>query len=521
MKTALFVDFDNAYLGLERLSYDVAARFGQNTRQWLRWLAEEFPCTPAEKGDATAQRRILIRRCYLNPVSFARFRRPFLEAGFDVIDCPPMTAAGKTSTDVHMVLDMVDALQHPTGFDEFIVFSADADFSPVLRRLRTNNRQTVVFAAGNMSEAYRASADVHIDIDTFIFDGLGYPRPTDKQDEVDAIASVDQADEQESIVQREDLVNEIERIVKSASEPVPLSKLAGDLNRRFGNLAAGKWLGAGTFTNLLATLGLQGVRVDQNNKMALDLARQDQTAPQVQTIAPSVLPVSKDKRSSESTEEIVALIQGEVLKSETPVKYVRMAQLLDRRFPGLKTDWMGYTSFRNFVSSLDLGELKIGLLPDAIDRVIYDPHRHTVSQKPNGDPLVASIFRAAKLPQISALDFCSILNVFWATLTDEAFDISASSNATYGLCARLEKSPSISIQMVTATLQGLVLSGFDTRKNYASSEDLQIDAYGVVLAAWARENLVSFVDNDTRLKFMDWISDGAELAIRLERLSEN
>ena len=110
MKTALFVDFDNAYLGLERLSFEVATRFGQNPRQWLRWLSEEFPCGCVENGEDPTHRRVLIRRCYLNPVTFSRFRRPFLEAGFDVVDCPPMTAAGKTSTDVHMVLDMVDAL---------------------------------------------------------------------------------------------------------------------------------------------------------------------------------------------------------------------------------------------------------------------------------------------------------------------------------------------------------------------------------------------------------------------------
>lgn len=40
---------------------------------------------------------------------------------------------GKTSTDIHMVLDIIDLLQHETHYDEFIVFSADADFTPVLR----------------------------------------------------------------------------------------------------------------------------------------------------------------------------------------------------------------------------------------------------------------------------------------------------------------------------------------------------------------------------------------------------
>ena len=47
-----------------------------------------------------------------------------------------MTSEGKTSTDIHMVLDIVDLLQHQVHYDEFIVFSADADFTPVLRKLR-------------------------------------------------------------------------------------------------------------------------------------------------------------------------------------------------------------------------------------------------------------------------------------------------------------------------------------------------------------------------------------------------
>lgn len=518
MKTALFVDFDNAFLGLERLSRDVAERFGQNPRQWLRWLAEEFPCSPAENSEATSQRRVLIRRCYLNPVSFARFRRPFLEAGFDIVDCPPMTAAGKTSTDVHMVLDMVDALQHPTGFDEFIVFSADADFSPVLRRLRTNNRQTVVFAAGNMSEAYRASADIHIDIDTFIFDGLGYQKQTDQQIEVDANDARAPNSEQTPSVQKEEVAREVERVVKTANARVPLSKLAAGLNRKFGNLAATKWLGAGSFANLLATLGLKGVGVDHRTQMAIDVARQNNLAPEPEPITPNGQNASQGQVVNEFKVDIVAFIEEEVAKSDSPIKYVRMAQLLERQFPGIKSDWMGYVSFRSFVSSLSLGNLQLALLPNAIDRVIYDPERHTIVEEYAGSSLISSIFRASKLPRVSALDFCSILNVFWATLTKEAFDISAASNSTHALCVRWENTPSISLQMVTALLQGLVLSGFDTRKTYDTPEDLQIDACAVVLAAWARENLVSNVDNDTRMNFMNWVKDGADEAIRLERL---
>jgi len=64
-------------------------------------------------------------------------------------------------------------LQHETRYDEFIVFSADADFTPVLRRLRRYDRRTTVLAIGFPSAAYQASADLLIDERRFLQDALG------------------------------------------------------------------------------------------------------------------------------------------------------------------------------------------------------------------------------------------------------------------------------------------------------------------------------------------------------------
>ena len=107
-----------------------------------------------------------MRRVYLNPQVYQRFRPSFNHGGFEIVDCPAMTSEGKTSTDIHMVLDMVDLLQHQVHYDEFIVFSADADFTPVLRKLRRWDRRTTVLAVGFPSAAYRASADLLIDTAT-------------------------------------------------------------------------------------------------------------------------------------------------------------------------------------------------------------------------------------------------------------------------------------------------------------------------------------------------------------------
>lgn len=521
MKTALFVDFDNAYLGLERLSSEVALRFGQGPRQWLRWLTEEFPSAHAENGETSTQRRVLIRRCYLNPVSFARFRRPFLEAGFDIVDCPPMTAAGKTSTDVHMVLDMVDALMHPTGFDEFIVFSADADFSPVLRRLRTNNRRTVVFAAGNMSEAYRASADVHIDVDNFIYDGLGHPRPSSEVfDRVDhkGLPLQNQTDFE---MLRLTIAVEVERIVKTANDPVPFSRLAAELNRKFGNLAESKWLGAGTFSDLLTSLNLQGITFDRNEQSAIDLVRMNQQEGRLSAASYEEQQSQQPRGGEDIISGAIGIIHEEVSNSLTPTKFARMASILDRRFPSLRSNWLGHKTFSGFVASLDLGELRLARLPNSADRVIYDPTRHAIDSDVITNPLIASIFQVAKLPQICAIDFCGFLNVFWATLEDQSFDIAASSNKIHLFFVREESTPSVPLSTITSLLQGLIFGGFDPRRTYDTAEDLKIDACGVVLAAWARENLAPYVDNETRIQFMNWVNDGEHDAIRPERPPES
>jgi uncharacterized LabA/DUF88 family protein len=79
---------------------------------------------------------------------YGRFRPFFTRAAFRVVDCPPLTTRGKNSADIYMVLDILDALEHPTSFDEFILLSADADFTPVMLRLRAHDRRTVLLATG-------------------------------------------------------------------------------------------------------------------------------------------------------------------------------------------------------------------------------------------------------------------------------------------------------------------------------------------------------------------------------------
>ena len=170
MKSALFVDFDNVFSLLRQLQPSAAEQFARHPDVWIHWLTHSFAMPePHEEG---ARRRLLVRRCYLNPNWYQVYRHAFLRAGFEIVDCPPVTSQGKTSTDIHLVLDAVDLLQHGTHYDEFIVFSADADFTPLLRKLRRHDRRTTVLAIGFPSAAYQASADLLIPERLFVSEAL-------------------------------------------------------------------------------------------------------------------------------------------------------------------------------------------------------------------------------------------------------------------------------------------------------------------------------------------------------------
>lgn len=162
IRSALFVDFDNVYIGLRQLDPAAAEAFATEPGHWLRALEEG-----ADSEDALS-RRFLVRSCYLNPSVYAKYRPNFTRAGFQVVDCPSLTQQGKSSADINLVLDAVDALAARTRYDEFVIVSADADFTPLALRCRAADRRVTIIAASPAAAAYRAVADVVVSADGLV-----------------------------------------------------------------------------------------------------------------------------------------------------------------------------------------------------------------------------------------------------------------------------------------------------------------------------------------------------------------
>lgn len=161
VRAAIFVDFDNVYIGLKALDPGAAERFATDPGQWLDAITEAD-----ESGGKNV--RFLIRNCYLNPTVYAKYRTFWTRAGFRVIDCPSLTQQGKSSTDINLVLDAVDVLAGVAHIEEFFIASDDADFTSLVQRFRAADRRTTVIVAGPVAAAYRQMADTIIQSHDFL-----------------------------------------------------------------------------------------------------------------------------------------------------------------------------------------------------------------------------------------------------------------------------------------------------------------------------------------------------------------
>ena len=260
-RSALFVDFDNVYSGLAEIDRRTAETFGTDPATWVAALAHGTDTV------GTFERRFLIRVCYLNPVTHARYRPFFTRSGFRVVDCPPLTSRQKNSADIHMVLDILDALAHPAHYDEFVVASADADFTPVMQRLRAHDRQTAIVTAGPAAAAYLSVCDTVILPDELA--GAVHPferqQPTSDQTDNAGLSATDgsrsqpappqgegQPSSRTADVDLESVRRAILNAVRAAPGPLVTASAAQAALNVDSTLSDSGWVGAGRFSAFIA-----------------------------------------------------------------------------------------------------------------------------------------------------------------------------------------------------------------------------------------------------------------------------
>jgi hypothetical protein len=272
--SVVLVDYDNIYLSLKRKNEEAARRFSKDAGGWLRGIETGRLITSTQGTNLIGPRRIVLNRCYGNPAprrnaadnstdmnSFPFVRHHFLRSGFEVVDCPPLTAQLKNSADIKMVMDVLDYIDHQTYFEEFIVLSGDADFTPMLHRLRAHARRTIVYSNDHTATPYTAISDGEVresDLITLLMEGRVTTAAAPAQVAEQPVPQLQQMEQLAG-----NIVAEVVNAVRSSAQPVPLEALADRAIRVLGHdrTVGSGWAGAGSFRDLLARKLPGGLRM--------------------------------------------------------------------------------------------------------------------------------------------------------------------------------------------------------------------------------------------------------------------
>ena len=147
---AVFCDFENVALGVRDAKY---AKFD------IGKVLEKLLL----KGS------IVVKKAYCDWERYKEFKAPMHEASFELIEIPHVRMSGKNSADIRMVVDALDLCYTKAHVDTFVIVSGDSDFSPLVSKLRENNKIVIgVGVKNSTSDLLIANCDEFIYYDDLV-----------------------------------------------------------------------------------------------------------------------------------------------------------------------------------------------------------------------------------------------------------------------------------------------------------------------------------------------------------------
>lgn len=86
---------------------------------------------------------IIVKKAYCDWSNYAALKKPLHEASFELIEVPHISYSGKNSADIRMVVDALDLCYSSDHVDLFAILTGDSDFSPLVSKLRENNKRVL------------------------------------------------------------------------------------------------------------------------------------------------------------------------------------------------------------------------------------------------------------------------------------------------------------------------------------------------------------------------------------------
>ncbi len=147
---ALFCDFENVALGVRDANY------------------EKFDIKPVLER-LLLKGSIVVKKAYCDWDRYKAFKAPMHEANFELIEIPHVRISGKNSADIRMVVDALDLCYTKAHVNTFVIISGDSDFSPLVSKLRENNKKVIgVGVKDSTSDLLVANCDEFIFYDDLV-----------------------------------------------------------------------------------------------------------------------------------------------------------------------------------------------------------------------------------------------------------------------------------------------------------------------------------------------------------------
>ena len=160
---ALFCDFENVALGVREAKY---APFN------IGLVLERLLL----KGS------IVVKKAYCDWERYKDFKAGMHEASFEMIEIPHVRMSGKNSADIRMVVDALDLCYTKAHVDTFVIISGDSDFSPLVSKLRENNKTVIAVGVKNStSNLLIANCDEFIFYDDLVREQKGTAKRTERK----------------------------------------------------------------------------------------------------------------------------------------------------------------------------------------------------------------------------------------------------------------------------------------------------------------------------------------------------
>ena len=86
---------------------------------------------------------IVVKKAYCDWDRYKEFKPTMHEAAFELIEIPHTRQSGKNSADIRMVVDALDLCYTKEHIDTFVIVSGDSDFSPLVSKLRENDKTVI------------------------------------------------------------------------------------------------------------------------------------------------------------------------------------------------------------------------------------------------------------------------------------------------------------------------------------------------------------------------------------------